>query len=501
MSSQQVRFGPRESRGWLLGMTTSQLLLGVVAVWTSTRIFDADTSGRARFGWVLLAAVCLTIAFLPVRGRTIVEYVPVIANFWTQKLTGQDVYRGGVFRMRNSDTAEFVLPGDLAHLRLINFVLDGGEGAEIAVVHDPYAKTYTAVLALEGSTFALLETSVRASRVDAWGSLLAQLCSENGVINRIQVLERTLPDSGDALHRDWTRRGVHDGSLQAANYEQLLSAVDGSTQAHECFVAVSVDARRANAEIRQAGGGHQGAAAVVVREIDKIAEGLKGAGVRVDGWCPPRMLGEVIRTAYDPASRPLIRRRGGGRSDSRGGDDGLPSGVDPRICGPMRAENAWSHYRTDSAVHRCWWILQWPRQYVDAGFLTPLLLSSQHRRTVSIVLEPLSPSRASRRVTLRQSGVSSEAAMRQRFRRRTTRRHEIEAGDVDRRETELVAGHGLYRMLGFLSVSADDLAQLEAASGEIEALAQRSQLEIARMSGEHDQAFGAAALPLARGLR
>ena len=56
-------------------------------------------------------------------------------------------------------------------------------------------------------------------------------------------------------------------------------------------------------------------------------------------------------------------------------------------------------------------------------------------------------------------------------------------------------------MLGFLSVSADDLAELEAASGEIESLAQRSQLEVARLSGEHDQAFGAAALPLARGLR
>ena len=91
--------------------------------------------------------------------------------------------------------------------------------------------------------------------------------------------------------------------------------------------------------------------------------------------------------------------------------------------------------------------------------------------------------------------------MRDRFKRRTTRRHQVEAGDLDRREAELVAGHGLYRMIGFLSASADDLSELEAASGEIESLAQRSQLEVARLSGEHDQAFAAAALPLARGLR
>jgi len=501
MTNPQVRFGPRESRGWLLGMTTPQLLLGATAVFTTTKILDADTSAAARVGWVLVAACALVVAFLPFRGRTIVEYVPVVGNFWAQKVTGHDVYRGGVFRMgRHQCLPSFVLPGDLAHLQLIAFEVDGSDGVEVAVIKDPHAKTYTAVLALEGSTFSLLETSVRGVRVDAWGSLLGQLCAENAVITRLQVLERTVPDSGDALYRDWARRGVHDGSLQAANYEQLLMAVDGSTQAHECFIAVTVDARRAGSEIRQAGGGHSGAAAVVLREVDKVADGLRAAGVTVEGWCPPRLLGEVIRTAYDPASRPLIRRRGGADSDARGGDDGLPSGVDPLVCGPMRAENNWSFYRTDSAVHRCWWILQWPRQYVDAGFLSPLLLSSQQRRTVSLVFEPLSPSRANRRVTIKQSGVLSESTLRHRFRRRTTRRHEIEAGDVDRRESELVAGHGLYRMLGFLSVSADDLPGLEVASGEIESLAQRSQLEVARLSGEHDQAFGAAALPLGRGL-
>lgn len=501
MTLRHVRFGPRESRGWLLGMTTAQLLLTVVAVFTATKIFDTGTSGLERLVWVTLAAVCLITAYLPLRGRTVAELVPVVANYLLQRWTGHDVYRGGVFRFTHRQALpEFVLPGDLAHLQLVALEVASTDGAEVAVVRDRRAGTYTAVLVLEGSTFSLLETSVRGARVEAWGSLLGQLCAENAVISRLQVLERTVPDSGDTLHRDWFRRGIHDDSLQAANYEQLLAAVDGSTQAHECFVAVSVDARKAGSEIRQAGGGHVGAAAVVLREVDKISEGLKGAGVHVEGWCPPRLLGEIIRTAYDPASRSLVQHRGGADSDLRGGDAGLSSGVDPLACGPVRAENTWSYYRTDSAVHRCWWILQWPRQYVEAGFLAPLLLSSQYRRTLSLVLEPLTPTRANRRVSVKQSGVSSESVIREKFKRRTTRRHEVEAGDVDRRESELVDGHGLYRMLGFLSVSADDLAELEAASGEIESLAQRSQLEVTRLSGEHDQAFAVAALPLARGL-
>ena len=131
-------------------------------MFTTTKILDADTSAAARVGWVLVAACALVVAFLPLRGRTIVEYVPVVGNFWAQKITGHDVYRGGVFRMgRHQCLPSFVLPGDLAHLQLIAFEVDGSDGVEVAVIKDPHAKTYTAVLALEGSTFSLLETSVR----------------------------------------------------------------------------------------------------------------------------------------------------------------------------------------------------------------------------------------------------------------------------------------------------------------------------------------------------
>src|SRR5690242_16242857 len=76
----RVRFGPRESRGWLLGMTTAQLGLSVVAVFTITRILDTSLPGWVRLAWVGVAAGCLTVAFLTIRGRTIVDYLPVVAN-------------------------------------------------------------------------------------------------------------------------------------------------------------------------------------------------------------------------------------------------------------------------------------------------------------------------------------------------------------------------------------------------------------------------------------
>src|SRR4051794_2309189 len=185
MSVPRVRFGPRESRGWLLGMTTAQLVLGVVAVFTITKILDSSLPGWLRLAWVGVAAACLTAAFLTIKGRTIVDCLPVVGNFWLQRFTGHDVYRGGPFRLGDTRTAAgFVLPGDLGHLQLLAYTLDTTaadgsdaiDGAAVAVVYDPQAKTYTAVLAVEGSTFALLESSMRGSRVEAWGTLLAQLC-------------------------------------------------------------------------------------------------------------------------------------------------------------------------------------------------------------------------------------------------------------------------------------------------------------------------------------
>lgn len=496
-----VRFGPRESRGWILGLRIPQLVLAAAALFVASRMLQEGVSALSRLGDVAVVALLLVTAFLPIKGRRVFELVPVAANFLLQRATGQDIYRGGVFRLRADEPArpEFVLPGDLARLELLPFEVMGGD-EELAVIKDPVNRTYTAVLALEGSTFALLETGIQGARVDAYDALLTQLCTENGVLSRMQILERTVPDSGEDLYRDWTRRGVHDGSLAAALYEEMLSRVGETTQTHETYLAVTLDARRAASEIRQAGGRDRGAQAVLFREMARLRDGLVMAGVTVLGWVPPRGLGEIIRTAYDPAVRSVIKRRGGAASDDRGGDEGLPSGVDPRMAGPMRAENQWSYYQTDSAVHRCWWILEWPRRDTPAGFLQPILLSSNHQRTVSIILEPLRPTVANRRVNISASSVLSEQALRDKVKKRTTRRQQVEASDGERREDDLVRGHGMYRLLGFISVSAPDVDQLEFASGEIESLAQTSRLEVARLSGEHDQAFGAAALPLGRGL-
>lgn len=495
-----VRFGPRESQGWLLGLRWPQLLLVGFAGVAVIGLLNA-TDWLGRFIYLAVGGLALLIAFLPIRGRKVDQYVPIILNHTARRLTNQHIYRGGAFRMAATDTAPTLrLPGELVSLELQNFAV-GSDVEGVCVVKDRRAGTYTAVLALEGDTFALLETGEQARRIQAWGGMLGRLCGTDSAISRVHVLERTIPDSGDSLVRDWRRRGISDNSWQAQAYLELIEAVGPRGQRHESFLAVTLSPTRAGRRIRAAGGGDLGAATVLFQELDKIAGDLRGAGISVLGWLPERALAYVLRTAFDPAAAAMLDRRGGGALDRAGGDAGLPSGVDPRMAGPMRMETAWDHVRTDSAVHRTYWVMEWPRREVPAGFLAPILLETNCRRSISLVMEPISPTRANRMIETRQTTSSGEEATRRKIGRRITRRQQTEAADIDRRETELVAGYGLYRTLGFVTVTADTLPELELDCGEVESAAQRSNLELANLIGEQDQGFYAGALPLARGLR
>lgn len=508
VQQRRVRMGPRESQGWLLGMRTPQLLLVGLAGLCVLGLLSAG-GFLAGLAWIVGIAICLSVAFIPLWGRNLDQYVPVIYNVMVQRFLGHHIYRGGPVRMGRTDTEpQLQLPGDLAHLELIPFDVGDGSGEQVAVIKDPIARTYTAVLAVEGDTFPLAASTTKRARIDHFDVLLAQLCTEGSVLARIQFLERTEPDSGQGLARDYARRGRADGSFAAVSYEQLTTSVSGVQQQHEAYVALSVSASKAASEIRRSGGGDQGAAAVLFTEIDKANDALRACDVEVLGWCPPRQLGFVIRTAYDPAARAMLDRRSGSEFDEGGGDTGLPSGVDPAASGPMRAENQWGHYRTDSALHRTWWVMQWPRKEVLAGFMQPVVLSTTCRRTVSLTFEPMSSQQGNRRVSTKLNKTSGDDELRKKFKRRTTRRHVVESQDMNRREDELLDGAGLFRMIGYISTSATDndagdpdFDALAHQSGEIERLAQQSSLEIRRLYGEHDQAFAAAALPFCRGLR
>ena len=82
--------------------------------------------------------------------------------------------------------------------------------------------------------------------------------------------------------------------------------------------------------------------------------------------------------------------------------------------GPLGAEVAWTHYRTDSAAHNSYWVSGWPRSEVGPTFLAPLLMQSASVRTVSVTIEPVPFSRAMRQAETAQTAEVADEMTRAR---------------------------------------------------------------------------------------
>jgi hypothetical protein len=159
----------------------------------------------------------------------------------------------------------------------------------------------------------------------------------------------------------------------------------------------------------------------------------------------------------------------------------------------------WGNLRTDATWHATYWVAEWPRTDTGPDFLGPLLLPSEIRRTMSVVMEPLGPIEAARKVEKARTADIADAELRRRGGFLATARRRREEEILVRREVELADGHAQYRFSGYLTVSENDPDALEIACGRVEQAAGQAGLELRRCYGDQADAF-ICTLPLARGL-
>ena len=204
------------------------------------------------------------------------------------------------------------------------------------------------------------------------------------------------------------------------------------------------------------------------------------------------MLARAIKLAFDPYGRERLNRLSAACAEL--------DGADPSACGPTAADVGWSAYRTDGAVHRTYWVAQWPRLAVGPTFLSPLLLDGQAVRSVAIVLEPVAPERARREVEAQITTDEADEQLRAERGFRTTARQRRRQSATRQRERELADGHQEVRFAAYVTVSARDAGELEVACDRVEQAAQQAHLDLQVMWGEQDLAFTHGALPIARGM-
>lgn len=471
-----VKFSRLSRRGVLLGLSGSQfLVVGFGSVALVVGLYSGGGKALTYVAPILLA--CAVLTWVGVGGRKLIEWIPVVAR-WTWRSTGgQLLFRRRVVKPRPAGT--LALPGDAARLRQW---LDTTSGA--VMIHDPHAATLTAIVGVTHPAFILLDPMEQQRRVSSWGRVLATAC-RSGRIASLQVMERTLPDSGKGLAEWWSQHGRQDGSWTSATYEELITRAGPAGERHASTVSVALDLNAASRAIRAAGGGNRGAAAVLRQEMSTLTAALRAADLAPSGWLSPGDLAVILRSAYDPVVAGALERHG-------------DLGRDLATAGPVAVSESWSSVRSDSAHHCVLWISEWPRSLVYPGFLAPVLLSSGVRRTFSLLFTPMRTDQAARDIRKKKTEYISDAAQRQRIGQIEDAQQSAEYNDVLQQEADLTAGHGVLRTTGLISISAQDLDELEQAVADIEQAAIQASCETRRLWGQQAQAFSAAALPLAR---
>ena len=266
---------------------------------------------------------------------------------------GSSISRGGCFERESA-----ALP-ILAGTELRSIPLD--EDRELGVFHDRRAGTYTAVLVVKVRSFGLLAVEEQERRLVRWGRVLASVARDGGAVRRVQVLERTLPHDGDQLRQWLDENAVESGTAVRRSYEGLIRAASDVTQDHEVLVALQVDPRRARTGLPQASTADRPRArARTSARSSRSRSGSASSDAGVVGACDRDECARIVGQAFDPYN-------------ARETADGAPR------RGRLPRRSTWDRYRTDGALHRTYWIAQWPRLAVGPAFLTPLLLGAQRR--------------------------------------------------------------------------------------------------------------------------
>jgi hypothetical protein len=342
---------------------------------------------------------------------------------------------------------------------------------DMGVVHDRRNRTVTAALSLRGQSFALLGPDEQDRRVGAWSSVLAALAREGSPVRRVQWLAASFPDRGHGVRSFLADAAMVDpASACLASYDALLGEMDADACAHDVVLAVQVRAPK-SVEV---------ACASLQREIASLTRQLTEADVLVDGVLTVDELAHQLLRTYEPQAAP-------------GGP--VPSAGDPW---PMAMEESWSTVRVDGIVHATFWVAEWPRTEVRSDFLAPLLLGSA-RATLSVVMEPLGPEAAVRKVEASRTADLADSELRRRSGFVSTARHARESEVLARREAELADGHASFRYSGFITVSAPDGEELVAACDTVLHAAGQCRLSLRRMYGDQATAY-TCTLPLGRGL-
>ena len=493
------RFPARPAVGVLFGLSLPRLvsygLAGVMLIVVSAR----PSLAGVLVGGLLMVALVAT-ASVKVAGRALVDWVPVAAGFlWRQVTRNTEFYASADLVETPLPDGVLDLPGELFGFELHAYLaadtratVNNPSPADYGILLDTFRGRLVAIVEVSGGDLLFLDPAEQQAHIGSWGGLLDHVGQSMPELCRLQLVHVCGPATGGQARRWHDDHGGHGDQATTVSYRHLLDEADGVGQHHRLLLAIALDRTVVRRQIRQAGGGHDGAATVLLDRAARIEDALAGAGVEVHGWLPARQVAAVLRAGFDPAAVDNL--------DARGVDVTAGAGCDPAVAGPAGMVESWTALRLDSGWAATLQVAGPPSRPVTGEFLQHLLIGVPAERRMSLLYVPTPMSVAERRAQTQQVTAESEQALRSRWGFGTSARHRREHGDAARREEELVEGRAVYRLVWTITVTAPDPAGLDVAVGHLEAAGRRCGVELRRLVGTQRQA-ASFSLPLCRGAR
>ena len=359
--------------------------------------------------------------------------------------------------------------------------------APLGLVRDRRTGTLTAILSVKGSEFQLIDEADQHARIFAWGRVLASFARESSPVARICWHEWSCP-APLSEHLGWLASAIDPEAPAAAHYRALLADQAVSVARHELRVTITVDPRRIGRSTRRTPRAQRATAEVAVAMLRSLADRCRDAGLVVADPLSAAEIADAVRLGGDPA---VVRRLASPALDAR-------LGLVPTVnATPLAMETAWDHVRVDGAFHRCFWVSRWPNIEVGPRWLEPLLLDTAGTRTVTMVMEPVSPRASRRQINHEAVKVHGDIHNRSRHDFRIPVELQRAQADLERREAELSSGFAEYRYLALIDVVARADDELDELSNACIDVAAGCGLELRALDGRHDAAW-ACSLPIGR---
>ncbi|MDP9389666.1 MAG: hypothetical protein M3Q48_17570 [Actinomycetota bacterium] len=496
MSEQaRYRLSARSAGTAFFGLSVAQLGLMSVGIVVAVKLL---TRGPVGVAYVAAAATVLATtavaAFASWRGRPVYEAVPTAARFSWRALTGGNRWFCRLPLVCPEAPASAVtVPPCLEGLEILAVdrpTWAGGQRtlAPLGLVRDRRTGTVTATLNVKGSEFQLVEEADQHGRIFAWGRVLAQFARESSPVARICWHEWSCP-APLSEHLAWLASNVDPDALATAHYRSLLAEQAVSVARHELRVTITVDPRRIGRNHGRSARTKRDTVQVALAMARSLGDRCRDAGLVVADPLSPADVCDAVRVGGDPA---VVRSL----SESRSLD--VLAGLVP-LAGaiPLAMETAWDHVRIDGAFHRSFWVSRWPTLEVGPRWLEPLLLDTAGTRTVTMIMEPVSPRASRRQINHEAVRVHGDIHNRARHDFRIPMELQRAQADLDRREAELNSGFAEYRYLALIDVAARTLDELDELSNAYVDVAAACGLEIRSLDGRHDGAW-ACSLPIGR---